>query len=240
MLYLMGACSFFWNEPKITIEVTDIWGTPVVAVVSVKNQEKQTNKSGTLEISEKLLYSEEITVQDFTVEAPEYMRATVSHTHLLADTTTSRLAVQLYPKLQTEGIYLIGERSYTPISKTLAKEISSDLDVFVGFAQNDGVVLQEGDELILYDPQHETFELRQLRPLEKQTIKKRNKIQEHNFQLHVLGSIVAPPRLPLAQKDVFRIRIAKELNDGDYALLQKTAHLQDAQPAYLFQKGERP
>ena len=110
MLYLMGAC-FLWNEPD-TIEVTDIWGTPVVAVVSVINQEKQTNESGKLEISRKHLYSEEVTLQEFTVTAPEYMRATVAHTHLLADAATSRIVIQLYPELKKkEGVYLVGNKA---------------------------------------------------------------------------------------------------------------------------------
>ena len=239
MLYLMGACSF-WSEPQITIEVTDIWGTPVVAVVSVINQEKQTNESGKLEIAEKQLYSEEITIQEFTVKAPEYMRAKVSHTHLLADASTARITIQLYPELKREGVYLVGEQAYVPISETLSREISSDLDVFVGFETNHETHVQEGDELLLYLPQHESFEVHQLRSLEKQSIKIDNTIQEHDFQLHVLGSLVQPPRLPLAQKNVFRIHISKELNDGDYALHQKTTHLQDAQPAFIFQKGRHP
>lgn len=239
MLYLMGAC-FLWNEPQITIEVTDIWGTPVVAVVSVINREKQTNESGKLEIAEKHLYSEEVTLQEFTVEAPEYMRATVSHTHLLADATTSRIVIPLYPELKKEGVYLVGQQAYVPISQTVAKEVSSDLDVFVGFETNHETHVREGDELLLYVPQHDTFEVHQLRSLEKQSIKRGHTIQEHDFELYVLGSLVHPPRLPLAQKNVFRIPISKELKDGDYALHQKTTHLQDAQPAFIFQKGGQP
>ena len=78
------------------------------------------------------------------------------------------------------------------ISQTLAREVSSDLDVFVGFETNHETHVREGNELLLYLPQHEAFEVHQLRSLEKQSIKKDNTVQEHDFQLYVLGSLVQP------------------------------------------------
>ena len=110
------------------------------------------------------------------------MRATVAHTHLLADAATSRIVIQLLSGTQKRSVYLVGEQGYVSISQTLAREVSSDLDVFVGFETNHETHVREGNELLLYLPQHEAFEVHQLRSLEnKETTPFKNMIFNSMF-----------------------------------------------------------
>ena len=247
MILLFSACGFLAAE--VSVHVSDVWGNPVPAEVTVAGLAKNTDASGVVNFLEEDLYSEEINNQIFEIQARGHMHQMVNHMYQIPERpwiAFSRpdphiINVNLYPLLEAEGLYLIGEREYELIPPTTATEKPTDLDVYVGFEKSRMMTLKKDSALVLHDEKIQEFVLHQLVALETQSIKRGSTITDKKFELEVIGSAVPFQKKYLSQQNVYRISLAKDVPEGRYVLgreseltFQESTTIQ----AYVFQKSE--